>query len=485
MLRLAALSFLLLVALSLNVGIFMLAPYTSKQLQPFLSLWLLSFLPYFLACLFLRVTKPLQGRLRWIELALILLGALILRAVLVPLPPHPGLSPDSWRYLWDAKVTLLGYSPYVYPPSSPQFRGLHDLLFQNIYWRDVPTIYPPAAQAVYLVSYLLAAGNLFFLKGIFVGCDLLSCGLIMLLLRRRGLDPARALLYAWCPLPIIEFALQGHVDVLTILFSLLTVLAALRIQRSARGWTGFWLALTTLTKLYPLVFLVAVWRRGERLLLLVVVLTIGLSYLPYLILGHGQVLGFFATYLGEHALNGGPLRLIVGWLDDLLHLDGPVRLYAENLLFVGMLGGTALALWLLRQKDRMSSTAALLILTGAIFFISPHVFPWYTTALLPWVAILVRPLWSARTGFNPQGLVVGAAWYLACCSIMSYFIVQNDWTPYYWFVYGPVWLALLLAGGWTVVRGRSLPKRMEGVERIVPAEQEERPVEREESNVLS
>src|SRR2546429_8417332 len=78
------------------------APQSDDRIAPFLHVWMISFLPYFAACAFVLATKPLAGKWRWIELGIIVLGAFILRVMLLPLPP--GLSHDSWRYLWDARV---------------------------------------------------------------------------------------------------------------------------------------------------------------------------------------------------------------------------------------------------------------------------------------------------------------------------------------------------------------------------------------------
>src|SRR5260370_2523722 len=51
--------------------------------------------------------------------------------------------------------------------------------------------------------------------------------------------------------------------------------------------------------------------------------TILLGYLPYLILGHGQVFGFFATYSDQQGQNAGVAQQIVHWLGGLLHI--PIR----------------------------------------------------------------------------------------------------------------------------------------------------------------
>ncbi len=85
----------------------------------------------------------------------------MLRAMLLPLPPN--LSRDSWRYLWDARVTLHGFSPYVYAPVDKALWPLIDnVLFPNSRFRTAPTIYPPGAQGIFLLSYILCTGQLIF-----------------------------------------------------------------------------------------------------------------------------------------------------------------------------------------------------------------------------------------------------------------------------------------------------------------------------------
>ncbi len=97
-----------------------------------------------------------------------------------------------------------------------------------------------------MLSYLLAPSNFFFLKGIFVGFDMVTCGALALLLMRKGLDPRRVVIYAWCPLPIVEFATQGHLDAATITFTVLTVLSAASNRRGAlESLTVFHLEETT------------------------------------------------------------------------------------------------------------------------------------------------------------------------------------------------------------------------------------------------
>src|SRR5712692_1802826 len=161
--RILTLCLLCLLAVIIYILLIRAAPVSDNRIDPFLNVWMISFLPYFMACAFVLLTKPLAGHWRWIELGIILFGAFLLRAMLLSQPP--GLSHDSWRYLWDARVTLHGFSPYAYAPGDKTLAALQNsILYTNSRFRNVPTIYPPGAQAIYLLSYLLAQANLYFLK---------------------------------------------------------------------------------------------------------------------------------------------------------------------------------------------------------------------------------------------------------------------------------------------------------------------------------
>jgi Glycosyltransferase family 87 len=458
---------LLFTLLLLSVGFYAVlvsvAPKGDDRLSgivPFLHVWMLCFLPYSLACALVLATKPPVGRWRRTELGIIFLGAMILRIML--LPTLPGLSRDAWRYLWDARVILHGYSPYVYAPWDKALVALRDtLILGNSRFRNVPTIYPPGAELVYALSYLLAPSNLFALKSIFVAFDMITCGALALLLARRGLDPRRVILYAWCPLPIVEFALQGHVDVITVMFTVLAVLAATSSRPGERVLTGILIGLGTLTKLYPILLLLVLLRRQRRDLALVCACggTVLLGYLPFLILGHGQVLGFFFTYASEQGLNAGVTQQMVHRIGIQRGLAPAAILLLERIVDVVLLASVSLVVFVLRQRERLSVEVATLVLIGTFLSISSHVFPWYTTALLPWVAMLVAPL-RTREGLSGKGMAIAAAWYFPCASLLGYFFTYTgDWRVYYALVYGILMAGLALAAIAGMTRYLSLVKK--------------------------
>lgn len=417
------------------------APFT-----PFVRVWVTAFLPYAAACVLLLITPPGQGRWRWLELGLILGGAVLMRAVLLNLVPN--LSHDSWRYLWDARVFLHGYSPYVILPDAPALEPLRDFVYANSRFRTAPTIYPPAAQYLFVLSYLLAPSNLAFLKGVFLLFDLLICLVVLYLCVRRGLDPARMLLYAWCPLPIVEFALEGHLDGVAIALTLLALLASERPDRRGRILTGFLIGLGTLVKIYPLVLLVPLvnvrtWKR-DALLVLTCLLTILVGYLPFLWLGHGQVFGLFASYAGEQGQNAGLAQRFVGTLGAALHLSPGGIVSLQHTVALVLLVGTSLVILVPRAQERLSPAAGALILFSLVFSVSSHVFPWYVPLLLPWIALLLPPGKAIRLrSFNAGTLALGALWIFTFTCVLSYF---GDWSSYYLFAYEPLTLELCAAG---------------------------------------
>jgi hypothetical protein len=454
-------SLVLLVLLALSSALYIMligvVPQREELTVPFVHIWMVSFLPYLTACVFVLATKPFSGRWRWVELAIILLGALILRLLLLPLPPVAGISRDAWRYVWCARVLLQGYSPYVHAPGEEIFLPLRDFIFTNMRFRNVPTIYLPVAQGVYALSYLLAPSNVIALKGIFLLCDLVTCGALTWLLARKGLDPRHVIIYAWCPLPIVEYALQGHVDPLTIMFTVLAVLCSTSPRRGARVLTGILIGLGALTKIYPIILLVAVVRRRDWALLIACAATIVVTYLPFLIMGHGQVLGFLPTYINEQGDNAGVVQWVVRWISTYLSLTVASTLVLEYVVDLVVASTMALLVWLLRLRERISMEAAIVLLIGTVFAVSSHVFPWYVPALLPWVTILVGPLWVARRP-SGKGLAIVMAWYFTGTTVLAYlFGNPSGWHVYYMLVYDVVLIGLGAAVVMRVLSVRTIP----------------------------
>lgn len=144
---------------------------------------------------------------RW-TLWLVLGVALLLRAIVLPGPAF--LSNDINRYVWDGRVQAAGINPYRYLPADPALAALRDAtVFPFINRADTAlTIYPPAAQALFLLVQEIHPG-VFGIKCAMAGAELAAIGALLALLGRAGLPRARVLIYAWHPLPVWEFAGNG------------------------------------------------------------------------------------------------------------------------------------------------------------------------------------------------------------------------------------------------------------------------------------
>jgi hypothetical protein len=256
-------------------------------------------------------------------------------------------------------------------------------IYPNIDRREyAPTIYPPAAQMLFLGT-TRASESVTWMKATMVVWEGLSIALLLLLLRQAGQPQALVLLYAWHPLALWEFAGSGHVDAAAIACCLAALLARMRNRNALAGAA---LGVATLFKLYPVVLLPALWRPGDRRLPLAFAATVGAGYLPYL--GAGlRVLGFLPGYVREEGLLSSSREGSRYYLLQLLESMGVDVGFAAYLVPAG-LALVALSAWIcLRRKPPEDfAGAALLMATATILAFSPH-YPWYFAWLLPLAAM--------------------------------------------------------------------------------------------------
>jgi hypothetical protein len=130
-------------------------------------------------------------------------------------------------------------------------------------------------------------------------------------------------------------------------------------------------------------------------------------------------------------------NIVVRWIDWLLQWPCKMLTFLPTFRR-GMKRVTARVVYWLRD-GHISMEAAILLLIGMVFVASSHVFPWYTTVLLPWIAVLLCPIWTRARGWDGAALAVAVAWYFSCFSVLHYFMDHGwDWNIYYITVYDVV-----------------------------------------------
>jgi alpha-1,6-mannosyltransferase len=314
-------------------------------------------------------------------LAIIVLGAAAMRAGLLMTPPY--LSSDIYRYVWDGRVAGAGINPYRYIPDAPELARLRDAaIFPNINRATyAPTIYPPVAQAIFLVMTRLSESVLAMRVGM-VALEVVVCASLVGLLRRLGAPLARVALYAWHPLPIWEIAGNGHVDAAMLALLMLGLLLHAVGRNVASGVA---VTLAALVKPTAALALPVLWKPWDWRLPLVVAVTAFLAYLPYLSVGWG-VLGYLGGYLEEEGMTNGSgyklLSLIESFAGELPH---GAAVYVGSCCLLLLL--LALAVGLRRDRSLAAAVAGLNWLLIAVLVLSSPHYPWYFLALVPALAL--------------------------------------------------------------------------------------------------
>jgi hypothetical protein len=303
----------------------------------------------------------------------------------------PTLSDDVWRYVWEGEVWRAGFNPFVHAPDAPVLASLRDATWERVAHRSVPTVYPPAAQALFV---LLAPGGVLAWRLFSAGCDVVTAHM----LARR--DPRAGALWALLPLPALETAVSGHLEGPGVLCLVL-----------ALGGSGAAAAIGAMVKLLPGVLLLR--ERPLRAIAwggLVVACWIPMIRLDGL-----------RTYATTWAYNGSLFPLVE-------QLAG-----AATRPLLQVVGAAVVIAAALRTRDRGRLA---LWTSGALVILSPVVHPWY--ALWPLAAALWNGMraWTLLAALLPLSYVVLATYDPATSSWQ-----EPVWAR--WAIYLPFYAALL------------------------------------------
>jgi alpha-1,6-mannosyltransferase len=301
--------------------------------------------------------------------------ALIMRAPALLGPPY--LSNDIYRYVWDGRVEAAGFNPYLHAPAAPELAPLRDRdIYPLIASPYAPTIYPPVAEGLFLAVTRISE-TVTAMKLAMVLCEAVTFILLVRLLALEGLPTARVLIYAWHPLPVWEFAGSGHIDALLITFC---VAALWALHRKRDGVSGLFVAGATLTKLYPMVLLPALYRRWDWRLPVAFGVAIIAGYAPFMSAGL-RIFGFLPGYATQEGFSGGGsgfyLLALLHTVPSLEALNAKIYAVAAITVLAAMCA--AMVFYRKRASSPYAAAATLATLFTAI--VSPH-YPWYFAWLI-------------------------------------------------------------------------------------------------------
>ncbi len=329
----------------------------------------------------------------------VLAVAALMRLSILLAPPY--LSDDLYRYVWDGRVEAAGINPYRYVPSDTHLAALRDeAIYPNINRRTyAPTIYPPAAELIFLVTTRVSE-SVTWMKATMVVFELTSVAVLIRLLVLGGLPLERIVIYAWHPVVLWEFAGSGHIDAAIVMFVALALWAR---RREAAWLTGIALAGAALVKFFPAVIFPALYRRWDWKMPAAAAATVIAGYLPFLAAGPG-VLGFLPGYVREEGLDSGTGFFLWNLLRAAVPAAG-----SSNVPYLTIAAAVLASLGIYitltdRAGDRYVASAGALAAAFTVL-LSPH-FPWYFAWIVAFLCFVPAP----------------SILYLSVASLLLYFV---------------------------------------------------------------
>ena len=386
------------------------------------------------------------------SLGLILFAAFVFRITVLPL--NTPFSDDVYRYRWEGKLQAAAGNPYLATPAAPEWRHLRDSTYPKVDGKTIRAVYGPLMEleqrALYKVAAVFTshpAKQVLVFRLVSALADLGVVIALLALLRARNLPVERVLIYAWCPLPVMEFWANGHNDSLVLLALALMLVFAVRAHD---GWAAVFLSVAAALKIWPLLLFPALtgWRPRR--------LAVGAGTLVALALVTVAPFGsavfdnrdFTSGFLGGWRNNDSLFGMVLALVSD------P---YLAKYITFALVAAAAIAVsltpWQLERKA-LATVAAMLAC-------SSNVHPWYAAWLLPMMVIVPAPAGLLFVSAVPVFYEVLIGWNLL-----------GEWNGVSWLrwpVYGGVVIVLLASRLRSASEGRGFDHTAAGVSSPAPA----------------
>ena len=313
----------------------------------------------------------------------------------------PNLSQDFYRYLWDGRMILEGFNPYLYTPDAfilngefpvPDAKELHQGMGELSAMHF--TNYPPLNQLCFVLGNLFPGQSILSsvigIRLIIIAADLGTLYFGKKLLERLKLPPNRIFWYILNPFIIIEFTGNLHFEGVMIFF-LVWSLYLLYMQRWK--WAALILACSIGLKLIPLMFLpVFFWwfvkkenlfDGFKRLSIFygIIIVTVMLLFLPFLsmefINNYSKSVGL---WFGDFEFNAS-IYYIFRAIGYSITGYNEIAIIAKVLPVISVL--IILGFSLFKSNNTIPKLAtSILIAFSCYLFLSTTVHPWYIGTLV-------------------------------------------------------------------------------------------------------
>lgn len=338
-------------------------------------------------------------------LMVIIIAGVAARIILMT--AEPVLEVDFYRYLWDGAVTSHGLSPYTQTPEAilagkapADYVSLAEdtaTTLKRVNHKDVTSIYPPVSQAAFALAHVLRPWSLTAWRLVLLGFDFVTLALLIVGLDRLGVSRLWSALYWWNPVALKELYNSAHLEPIIFPFLLGAVLLA-HARKPVAASTA--LGLAAGVKFWPALLLPLILRasagnlRHAATAAAVFCALMGLWLWPMVSPGLGEHSGLFAYASGWR--RNGPGFAIVDSVfqaaNGIFGFDSTSNVTLAARAFVAALAALVAVGCAMRPVHDLANLAhRALIITAAIVFLSPSVYPWYTLWFLPLLVFVPVP----------------------------------------------------------------------------------------------
>jgi len=287
-------------------------------------------------------------------------------------PTEISTSGDVYRYIWEGKVLYNGFNPYLISPNNPKLDNLHtEELPAKVTFKHLTAIYPPLAEIIFLIGYFISGESALGLKIIFLVCEIVTLIFLLKLFSLKEKNLNLVLLYAWLPLPILEYFINAHLDPLGIMF---LVVFVYYMEKGKPLISALPFALSFLVKLLPIIlFPLLIKKLGVKrtfYFAFIFLFISALFYLPFT----GDNLSTIQPllkYLHRWEFNGSIYNLFKYFFSD----SEKARIFCGILLIISV------GIIAIKYKDFIRASCGI-FLSYIIF--AATLYPWY----LGWIAVL-------------------------------------------------------------------------------------------------
>ncbi len=322
---------------------------------------------------------------------ILLLYSVVIRLVFIVATPN--LSQDFYRFIWDGRMLLNGFNPYLYLPESFLNTGLSAPNQAAGLIKGMGALnashysnYPPLNQLCFFISALIAnnsiIGSIISLRLLIILADLGVLYFGSKLLKSQQLNPKFIFIYLLNPLILIELTGNLHFEGVMLFF---LIWALYLLQKKHWKTAAIIFAFSINLKLLPLLFLPLFFKYFNIKKLLafyaIIALTTLAGFTPFLceelISNYSKTL---SLWFGTFEFNGS-LYLIVREIGyyikgyNIIHTVGKITPIIV-LLSVLIISFTR------NNKNTKQLLTSFLIVLSIYLFTSSTIHPWYISMLL-------------------------------------------------------------------------------------------------------